>query len=116
MVQLLTLLVVCLVATLTAPAEAVFSNTLMQLVRPKLRQCAKDNSVTDAELERIIANDLTNQSPAIQCTSLCFFKKLYMFREDGSINVPASIALFSFGERPCFVSVVSRSIVWFRPC
>lgn len=38
----------------------------MLLVRPKLIQCAKDNNVSDADLQAIIANNLTNQGPEIQ--------------------------------------------------
>lgn len=105
MFKLSTVLIVCLVAIMAMPSEAVFSQKLMLLVRPKLIQCAKDNNVSDADLQQIIANDLTNQSHAIQCTSLCFFKQLHMFGPDGTINVMASKALFSFGENPFFVSI-----------
>lgn len=78
----------------------------MLLVRPKLKQCATENNVTDSELTAIIANDLTNQGPNVQCLSLCFLNKLNMFELDGTINVITSKILFSFGENPFFVSHV----------
>lgn len=76
----------------------------MLSVRPLLLECARQNRVTDYQLTAIIANDLRDQSPNIQCLSLCFFQKLGMMDENGNVNLERTIASFSLGEDSLNVS------------
>lgn len=46
--------------------KATLSNAVRQLVRPKLIKCANDWGVSQEELNKVIANDLSNTSIPLQ--------------------------------------------------
>lgn len=72
----------------------------MLSVRPLLLECARQNHVTEYQLKAIIANDLSDQSPNVQCLSLCFFQKLGMMDSNANVLVDRTIIGFSLGEYP----------------
>lgn len=84
--------------------QAVVSQQLMLSVRPLLLECAHQNRVTDYQLRALIANDLSDQSPNIQCLSLCFFQKLGLMDGNANVDVDRTIMSFSLGENPLNVN------------